>query len=130
MGGRTTPPRSPYKPSQVPHSAQGRLKSQKAAFPLGEEVRISRLGLKPAPRSEKAAIGSTEINGHRQNINENQWKSLKIDRTSMKINDHQLKINENQRKSNENQRTSTKINENKQKPAKIYRKSLKLNEHL
>ena len=60
MGGRTTPPRSPYKPSQVPHSAQGRLKSQKAAFPLGEEVRISRLGLKPAPRSEKADIGSTE----------------------------------------------------------------------
>ena len=57
MGGRTTPPRSPYKPSQVPHSAQGRLKSQKAAFPLGEEVRISRLGLKPAPRSEKADIG-------------------------------------------------------------------------
>ena len=49
-----------YKPSQVaPHSAQGRLKSQKAAFPLGEEVRISRLGLKPAPRSEKAEIGST-----------------------------------------------------------------------
>ena len=60
MGGRTTPPRSPYKPSQVPHSAQGRLKSQKAAFPLGVEVRISRLGLKPAPRSEKADIGSTE----------------------------------------------------------------------
>ena len=60
MGGRTTPPRSPYKPSQVPHSAQGRLKCQKAAFPLGEEVRISRLGLKPAPRSEKAEIGSTE----------------------------------------------------------------------
>ena len=54
------PPRSPYKPSQVPHSAHGRLKSQNAAFPLGEEVRISRLGLKPAPRSEKADIGSTE----------------------------------------------------------------------
>ena len=60
MGGRTTPPRSPYKPSQVPHGAQGLEKSQKAAFPLGEEVRISRLGLKPAPRSEKAEIGSTE----------------------------------------------------------------------
>ena len=60
MGGRTTPPRSPYKPSQVPHSAQGLEKGQKAAFPLGEEVRISRLGLKPAPRSEKAEIGSTE----------------------------------------------------------------------
>ena len=61
MGGSDNPPpRSPYKPSQVPHSAQGRLKSQKAAFPLGEEVRISRLGLKPAPRSEKADIGSTE----------------------------------------------------------------------
>ena len=44
----------------MPHSAHGRLKSQKAAFPLGEEVRISRLGLKPAPRSEKADIGSTE----------------------------------------------------------------------
>ena len=27
---------------------------------MGEEVRISRLGLKPAPRSEKADIGSTE----------------------------------------------------------------------
>ena len=60
MGGRTTPLRSPYKPGQVPHSAHTRLKSQQAAFPLGEEVRISRLGLKPAPRSEKADIGSTE----------------------------------------------------------------------
>ena len=60
MGGRTNPPRSPYKLSQVPHGAHGRFKSQKAAFPLGEEVRISRLGLKPAPRSEKADIGSTE----------------------------------------------------------------------
>ena len=59
MGGSDNPPRSPYKPSQVPHSAQGLEKSQKAAFPLGEEVRISRLGLKPAPRSEKAEIGST-----------------------------------------------------------------------
>ena len=60
MGGRTTPPRSPYKPSQVPHSAHGRFKSQKAAFPLGEEVRISRVELKPTPRSENADIGSTE----------------------------------------------------------------------
>ena len=60
MGGRTTPPRSPYKPSQVPNSAHGRFKSQKATFPLGEEVRISHLGLKPAPSSEKADIGSTE----------------------------------------------------------------------
>ena len=68
MGGRTTPPRSPYKPSQVPHSAQGRLKSQKASFPLGEEVRISRLGLKPAPRSEKAYIGSTEKSTDIRNI--------------------------------------------------------------
>ena len=59
-GGRTTPPRSPYKLSQVPHGAHGRFKSQKAAFPLGEEVRISHLGLKPAPSSEKADIGSTE----------------------------------------------------------------------
>ena len=59
-GGRTNPPRSPYKLSQVPHGAHGRFKSQKATFPLGEEVRISRLGLKPAPRSEKADIGSTE----------------------------------------------------------------------
>ena len=65
MGGRTTPPRSPYKPSQVPHGAHGLEKSQQAVFPLGEEVRISRLGLKPAPRSEKAEIGSTEkSNGH------------------------------------------------------------------
>ena len=60
MGGRTTPLRSPYKPGQVPHSAHTRLKSQQAAFPLGEEVRISRLGPKPAPRSGKADIGSTE----------------------------------------------------------------------
>jgi hypothetical protein len=60
MGGRTNPPRSPYKLSQVPHGAHGRFKSQKAAFPLGKEVRISRLGLKPAPSSEKADIGSTE----------------------------------------------------------------------
>ena len=60
MGGRTAPLRSPYKPGQVPHSAHTRLKSQQAAFPLGEEVRISRLGLKPAPPSEKADIGSTE----------------------------------------------------------------------
>ena len=37
---------------------------------MGEEVRISRLGLKPAPRSEKADIGSTEINGHTAHKNE------------------------------------------------------------
>ena len=45
---------------KAPIRGVGRFKSQKAAFPLGEEVRISRLGLKPAPRSEKADIGSTE----------------------------------------------------------------------
>ena len=38
----------------------GEAVRRQAAFPLGEEVRISRLGLKPAPRSEKADIGSTE----------------------------------------------------------------------
>ena len=50
MGGSDNPPpRSPYKPSQVPHGAHGLEKSQKAAFLLGEEVRVSRLGLEPAP---------------------------------------------------------------------------------
>ena len=57
-GGRTNPPRSPYKLSQVPHGAHGRFKSQKAAFPLGEEVRISRLGLKA--RNEKAKSAQRE----------------------------------------------------------------------
>ena len=33
-------------------------------------MRISRLGLEPAPRSEKADIGSTEINGHTAHKNE------------------------------------------------------------
>ena len=35
---------------------------------MGEEVRISRLGLKPAPRSEKAYIGSTEKSTDIRNI--------------------------------------------------------------
>ena len=37
---------------------------------MGEEVRISCLGPKPAPRSEKAEIVSTEINGHTAHKNE------------------------------------------------------------
>ena len=72
MGGRTTPLRSPYKPGQVPHSAHTRLKSQQAAFPLGEEVRISRLGLKPAcfalPLRQSASLtacGGVYVNGQR-----------------------------------------------------------------
>ena len=56
MGGRTTPPRSPYKPSQVPHSAQGLEKGQKAVFPLGEEVRISRLELGAMEQQEQEQV--------------------------------------------------------------------------
>ena len=72
MGGRTTPLRSPYKPGQVPHSAHTRLKSQQAAFPLGEEVRVSRLGLKPAPRSPRKSgyRVNGKFNGHTAHKNE------------------------------------------------------------